>query len=366
MHLHYKSVHHFEPPNVTKKFSMPLFRLKLAITVFCVLILLGTFGYHLVEHWDLLDSLFMAVITLAAVGFGEIHRLDRPGEIFTIFLILFGVGVMGWALFTTLEVLSSEQGLRDLQRQRTKRMAKKMKNHYIVCGYGRIGSAIVRGYERYHVPFVVVEHDASRLEYLRNEGIFHIEGDPSSDEILIEAGIANAKALISVYPTDAANTFIVLTARGLNDKIVIVARADFPAAVSKLYRAGANKVVSHHALGGWWMAATAVNPATTDFMEGISLADRTQTILYEFTVGDSLDGVVFEDAQFKKKTGALVVSVRRGGEFQANPPDDFILHKADTIIALGSPKEIRALGAFCNPKEDVRLDLPYDLSDEEL
>jgi voltage-gated potassium channel len=358
-----KSIHHFEPQLIGKQLTLPLFRLKLAVTIFFFLIVIGTCGYHLVEHWGFLDSLFMAVITLAAVGFGEIHRLDSSGEIFTIFLILFGVGVMGWAFFTMFEVLSSETGLRDLEHHRTRRMVKKMKNHYIVCGYGRIGSAIVRGYQRYGAPYVVIEHDSSRLEYLRNEGIPHLEGDPSSDEMLIEAGIDRAKALISVYPTDAANTFIVLSARGLNPSLMIVSRADFPAAVAKLYRAGANKVVSHHALGGWWMAAAAVNPATTDFMEGISLADRHKTMMYEFSVGGALDGVTFKEAQFREITGALIVSVRRDNEFQANPSDDFLLRKGDALIAIGAPKQLVSLGAICDPESPVLTDLPYDLSD---
>lgn len=346
---------------VTEKLSYPYYRLRLAIAAFTSLVVIGTCGFHLIEHWPLLDSVFMTVITLAAVGFGEVHKLDAAGKIFTILLIVFGVGVAAWAVFTTVEVFVSEQGIRDLERRRMKRMVGMMKNHFIVCGYGRIGSSIVKGYLRNGVPFVVVENDADRLEYLRADGVPYIEGDFTSDEVLERAGLFRAKGLIAVTPTDAVNTFIVLSARGMRSDLMIVVRADASAAIPKLYRAGANKVVSPHALGGWWMAATAINPAATDFMEGLSLSDHRKASLFEFIAGDALDGKLFGALDFKGKTGALVVAIRRGEEFTPNPADGFQLSAGDALIVMGNPTQLRRMAPLCDPDSPMIIDLPFEL-----
>ncbi|HEY3328474.1 MAG TPA: NAD-binding protein [Capsulimonadaceae bacterium] len=355
-----------DKPRFVEKLSLPYFRLRIAISLFTGLMLTGMFGYHLIEHWTLLESLFMTVITLSSVGFGEVHPLSHEGEVFTIFLIVFGVGVVAWGLSTTIEVLTSEHGIHDMERRRLRRIVKAMNHHFIVCGYGRIGQSIVKGLKRNNVPLVVVECEAERLEMLRTDGIPFIEGDASSDQTLELAGIGRARALIAVTPTDAVNTFIVLSARGLNSTLMIVVRADAPENIAKLYRAGATKVVSPHSLGGWWMAATAVNPAATDFMEGLSLADHSKISLYEFNVADELTGKAFGSFHFKTNTGALVVAVRRGGEFHANPPNTLILFKGDALMALGSPEQLKRLAQVCNPKNPVKIDLAFELPDRVL
>ncbi|MDR3707933.1 MAG: NAD-binding protein [Capsulimonadaceae bacterium] len=351
----------FGPRRLTDKLSFPLFRLRLAVSAFTSLLVIGTCGYHLIERWSFLDSVFMTVITLAAVGFGEVHRLDDNGKIFTIFLIMFGVGIAAWALFTMVEVFVSEAGIRDLERRRMRRLISSMKNHYIVCGYGRIGRSIVKGYVRNNVPHVVVESDPERVEAARADSVPYIEGDATSDEVLELAGIASATGLIAVTPNDALNTFVVLTARGLREDLMIVVRADSQAAIPKLYRAGANKVVSHHALGGWWMAVTAINPAVTDFMEGLSLADQRINSMFEFVASEALNGVPFGSLEFKSKTGALVLAIRRGGEFIANPQDTFPLVTGDALIVLGSPAQLRKMAPLCNPGAPMTIKLPFEL-----
>ena len=281
-------------------------------------------------------------------------------------LIIFGVGVVAWGLSTTIEVLTSEHGIRDMERRRLRRIIKTMDKHFIVCGYGRIGQSIVKGLRRNGVPHVVIEMEGGRLDLLRADGVPFIEGDAAYDHTLEEAGISRARALIAVTPTDAINTFIVLSARGLRSDLMIVVRADAPENIAKLYRAGAPKVVSPHSLGGWWMAATAVNPAATDFMEGLSLADHTKISLYEFAVSSELDGKVFGSFHFKAVTGALVVAVRRGGEFNANPPNTLVLHTGDALMALGSPEQLKKLAVMCNPKSPVKIDLAFELPDRVL
>lgn len=340
--------------------AYPSFRLRLAIFAFTALVLIGTAGYHGIEHWSALDSLFMTIITLSGVGFGEVHRLDVAGKIFTIWLIIIGVGVAAWAVVTIVEVFTSEQGIRDMERRRMRRMINLMNNHYIVCGYGRIGQAIAKGYLRNDVPFVVVDSDQDKLEVARSEGVPYFEGDATSDTVLEQAGIYKARGLIAVTPTDAINTFIVLTARGMRSDLMIVVRADSSDAIPKLYRAGANKVVSPHTLGGWWMAATAVNPAATDFMEGLSLSDHKRTALFEFVAGKSLHDKPFGYFGFKEKSGALVVALRRGQEFIANPDDTLLLQAGDALIVLGSPSQLRKFAPLCDPDSPMKIVLPFE------
>lgn len=326
----------------------PLLRLRLALCLGAVLVLGGTFGYMGLEHYHFLDALFMTVITLGSVGYGEVKPLDMGGEIFTIILIVVGLGTAAWLFTTVIETFVSEQTLLLLTRKRMGRLVNAMKDHYIICGYGRIGQQIAQGYRQNGVPFVVIEQEQSRLEMLREADVPHVEGDAADDEVLKRAGIARAAALIAVTPTDAINTFIVLSARGLRSDLYIVVRADSVRNEAKLLRAGASKVVSPHILGGRWMGITAMNPAVTDFITAMTEADQTQFALREVIIADeaACSGMTLADAQIKHKTGALVVALRSAGEansFLPNPPDDRRLRSGDAVIAIGSPDQLNRL-----------------------
>jgi len=249
-----------------REFSQnPLLRLRLALLLGVFLVAAGTLGYIAIERMSLLDALFMTVITLSSVGYGEVQPLDVPGQIFTMVLIVGGIGTATWLFATVLETLVSEQTHQVLAQKRMDRVINSLHNHYIVCGYGRIGRQISDGYTQNKIPFLVIERDPERTRELRDMGIPCVEGDAADDAVLVSAGIHRAAALISVTPTDASNTFIVLSARGLRADLFIVSRADAPQNEVKLLRAGASKVISPYTLGARWMAATAINPAVTDF-----------------------------------------------------------------------------------------------------
>jgi voltage-gated potassium channel len=360
--LNHKKSHHKDPPLALSMILLPNNRLKLAAACFISLVLIGTLGYHLIEHWDLLASIFMTVITLSGVGYGEVHDLDRAGMVFSIFLIVFGVGMVGWSLVTMFEVLTSEQLIRERERRRTLKLIKSMNNHFIICGFGRIGRSIIEGLNKNDYSFVIIENDPARGEELRLEGLPYILGDAASDEALSKAGIAKAKALITVAPSDAINTFIILSARWMNPNLKIVARAVNPDSVPKLYRAGATKVISPHILGGWWMAATAINPAATDFIEGLRLAESAHVSLYEFVAGPLVHGRTFGDMEFKRSTGALVVAVRQNEEFIPNPPDNLLLESGAAIIAIGSTQQLAEMSKLLDPRQmqDVEIALSSD------
>ncbi len=341
-------------PSLREVLRNPLLRLRLALIAGFVLLSGGTAGYIGIEHYSPLDALFMTVITLSSVGYGEVHALDRAGQVFTIILILFGLGTAAWLFTTVIEAFVSEQTLLLISRKRMGRVVSSLKEHYIVCGYGRIGQQIALGYRQNKVPYVIIEQEPSRLEMLREANIPHVEGDAADDEVLKSAGIERAAALIAVTPTDAINTFIVLSARGLCRDLYIVSRADTHQNEAKLLRAGANKVVSPHILGGRWMAVTAINPAVTDFVTAMTDTDHTEFLLSEFTVTDdsACAGMTFAAAALKEKTGALVVAIRSSGptgDFTPNPPDDRRLASGDTLISIGSPTQLTQLAKLLSP-----------------
>lgn len=235
-----------------------------------------------------------------------------------------------------------------------------LENHFIVCGFGRIGQAIVEGYQRNQAPFVVVEVDHHRIEQMRAHEVPYVEGDASDDGVLKAAGIEKARALIAVTSTDANNTFIILSARVLRPDLMLVARSVSPENTPKLYLAGATKVVSPHILGGWWMSVTAVNPAVTDFMEALSAQDRDRSVLYEFRVESDLAGRTLGEAKLKEKSGCLVLAIRRGGEFFPNPEEAMPIARGDTLIALGNLAQLKRLAMACNPDSPAPINLPIN------
>lgn len=329
----------------------PLLRLRLALLLGLLLIAAGTLGYVVIERMSFLDALFMTIITLSSVGYGEVQPLDVPGQIFTIVLIVVGIGTAAWLFTTVLETLTSEQTRRVLAQKRMDRVINSLNNHYIICGYGRIGNQICLGYTQTKIPFLVIERNADRIADLREVGIPCVEGDAADDAVLVSAGIHRAAALISVTPTDASNTFIVLSARGLRSDLFIVARADAPQNEAKLLRAGASKVISPYVLGGRWMAVTAINPAVTDFVAAITQANPAEFGVREVEVSaaSAFAGQTFGEAQFKQKTGAQVVAMRPATQitgFFPNPPYERQIIAGDVLIALGSPAQLSRLSSL--------------------
>jgi voltage-gated potassium channel len=337
---------------------LPSNRLRFAGALFVTLVIIGSSGYHAIENWSLLDSVFMTVITLSGVGYGEVHHLSPGGMVFSIFLIVFGVTMVGWALVTTFEVLTSEQLMREKDRKKTEKIIKAMRNHFIICGFGRMGRSIVEGLRNNDYEFVIIECDPVRADELRAEGLPYVLGDAASDEVLEKAGIMDAKALITVTPSDAINTYIILSAHWMNPHLQIVARAVGPDCAPKLYRAGASKVISPYMLGGWWMAATAINPAATDFIEGLRLAESNDTSLFEFVAGSAVHGKLLGEMRFKEETGVLVVAVRLDDQFIVNPPDDFLLQFGTAIIAIGSTKELKKMASLLEPGKPMEITAP--------
>lgn len=260
--------------------------LLIAVIVIFILLCAGTTGYRLIEGWSLLDALYMTVITITTVGYGEIRQLSEEGRIFTVFLIMSSFGVMGYIVTSTAQTLIAGQIKMALGRRKLEKKVKRLKNHYVLCGYGRIGSFIAREFDAEHVPFVVVEKDPEKVKLLEEDGFPYIEGDAIDDENLISAGVERATCLVAATGSDADNLYITLSTRSLNPNIYILSRAAEAGAEKKLLTAGANRVVSPYLIGAARMLNAVLRPNIVEFVDLVVERKHLELQLEEITVED--------------------------------------------------------------------------------
>ncbi|MHC1635805.1 MAG: potassium channel family protein [Candidatus Methanospirareceae archaeon] len=307
----------------------------------------GTLGYTLIEGWTVSDALYMTVITLSTVGYKEVHPLSTEGRIFSIALIVSGIGIMFYTL-TTIAEYFIEGGMEGVfWRQRMKNKISRLRNHFIICGYGRMGQEVAHIFTQNNIPFVIIDSDEYAIMQAKEDGYLCIMGNASNDDILREAGINYARGLIATTGNDADNIFIVLSARVLNPNLFIVARACTEDAEEKLKHAGADRVIFPLRLGGRRMAMLALRPLVVDFID---------TMLHRR--GDEL-GLELEDIQITqnsplvKKTvkevekytgGAIILAIRKeDGRFIAKPDDDTMVESGDILVIMGTRDQLKTI-----------------------
>ncbi len=309
----------------------------LAFTVAC-----GTAGYMIVEGWPFIDALYMTITTLTTVGFREVHPLSSRGIIFTIVLIVGGVGTVLYALSTGARVIL-EGELREVYgRKKLEKKIKGLSDHFIICGYGRMGKIIAKELRTEGIPFVVIEKEPQNLD--PDAGLVFLRGDATQDQSLRDAGIERAKGLISVLPTDAENLFVVLSARGLNPDLLIVSRAVEEGSEQKLLRAGATKVVSPYHIGGLRMAHTVMKPSVVDFIEFATRSGNIGLQMQEISVqeGSSLIGRTLQESDIGKDLGVFVVAIKQAtGDTLFSPTFRNALKAGDTLIVLGEVPKLK-------------------------
>ena len=309
------------------------------------LLLVGSLGFVWLEGWNFFDALYMTVTTLTTVGYGEIHPLDRIGRIYNMVLILTGMGVMLYIVGSLARVVIEGELQAVLGRRNLIKHISKLKNHYIICGFGRIGEIIARQLKERGLSLVVVESAPALLPRLEASGYYFINGDATRDEVLLEAGIERAKGLVAVVGSDASNVYIVLTARSLNPHLFIVARGEELGSEQKLLRAGADKVESPYYMGGQKMAHTILHPTVVTFME-LAMKEGIDWSMEEIAVGQtsSLLGVPLSDSGIRQKLDLILVAIKRAdGEMLFNPSHETPILAGDTLIALGLRKNLDAL-----------------------
>lgn len=317
---------------------------RLPLLLLAAVTLYGVVGYRVVEGWSLLDALYMSVITLATVGFHEVRPLGPRGQMFTISLILAGVMALFVALGSVTELVVSGQLARVLRRRRMDRRIGRLDQHTVICAYGRVGRAVADELTRQDLPFVVVEQQEALIPALEERGIPYIAADPTAEEVLRHAGIQRARALVCAVDSDAANVYITLTARALNPKLVIVARASDPASIDTQVRAGADQVVSPYLLSGRRMAFLAQHPAVVDFLDLMSIVPdlRLEQILVR--AGSVLDGTTVAAASAAYRDTTILAIRRASGEPIAYPGPEIGLAAGDRVVMLGSVPTLDALG----------------------
>lgn len=302
------------------------------------------YGYMLIEGWNFWDSFYMVVITLSTIGFGEVHPLSQEGRVLTTFVILTGVGNFAFILGAFSQLLVEGRLFKLLGRRRVLKTISKLRNHCIICGYGRIGSVVAQEIMEEGYDIVVIENDPKTLERLEEEGVLHISGDATSDEVLAEAGISHAKSLIASLSEDSQNVYVVLSARQLNRDINIVARAGAQAHMSKLKLAGANVVLMPNRIGGVRMAQSVLRPTVTSFMELAHKKTSQDIQMEELTISDTseLVGKNLIESGIRPRFNLIIIAIKKvGQEMTFNPEPKTVLHAGDTVIAVGSTKSFQ-------------------------
>jgi len=315
-----------------------------AVALLVSVIAAGTVGFMATDDRNVWDAFYMTVLALTTVE-APVH-LSRVGQAFTVVLLLGGVGAALYT-FTLLATVVVEGGLpKRLQRRRHERMLETIKDHFIICGYGRIGSIVARQFNRQAVPYVVIERNPERLQTAIEEGALGVEADASREEVLKRVGIDRARGLIAAVGTDAENVYAVLSARVMRPDLFIVGRAETEDATQKLKRAGADRVISPYQIGGMQIAQTALRPAVVDFVELATNSDNLDLAMEEITIAgsSSLAMQSILDANLRQRYGVIVVGIQRQDRsMEFNPEPDTAIRAGDKLVVLGRPESLRRL-----------------------
>ena len=321
-----------------------------AVALLFLIVVGGTLGYHFIEGWSLWRAFYATIAAVTTVEAPDAKTW--AGQMFTVVLLLSGVGAALYT-FTLLATVVVEGGLpKRLARRRFERMLESLKDHYIICGYGRIGSVVARQFQRQQVPFVIIERDADRVQAAIEEGLLAVEADASREDVLHRVGIATAKGLIAAVGTDAENVYAVLSARVLRPDLFIVGRAETEDATQKLKRAGANRVLSPYEIGGVQIAQTALRPAVVDFVQLATGSEHLDLMMEQITVApaSTMCERSLIQANLRQKYGVIVVGIQRHeGRMEFNPEPDTAIRAGDKLVVLGRPDSLKKLEVEAAP-----------------
>jgi len=314
-----------------------------AVALLVSVVVLGTVGYWRIEHWTVWHAFYVTVLGITTV---DLPPMSRGAQVFTVFLLFAGVGASLYT-FTLLATVVVEGGLpKRLQRRREARMLDQIKDHFIICGYGRLGAVVAQQFRRQRIPYVVIERDPDRVHAAIDDGALGVEADASREDVLKRVGIARARGLIAVVGTDAENVYAVLSARVLRPDLFIVSRAITDDAAQKLKRAGADRVISPYQIGGMQIAQTAVRPAVVDFVELATNADNIELAMEEIPIApqSTFAGRSIVEANLRQRYGVIVVGIQREDRrMEFNPEPETRIQPGDKLVVLGRPDSLKQL-----------------------
>jgi len=327
-----------------------LFRSKFYTAIALVLgtLLIGVLGFKFIADYTWTDAVYMTVITITTVGYGEVLPLSPEAKIFTVILILCSVVIVGYAISVITEYILSRNSYNSFKNKRVQKQINKLDDHIIVCGYGRNGKQAVEKLRAYNKPFVIIEQDEEIIDRFENPNTLFIKGNAHEDETLISAGVEKAHTLISALPDDADNLFVVLSARQLNKNIQIISRAEYETSQSKLKLAGADNVIMPNRIGGDHMASLVVHPDLIEFIDNLSVVGEEDSINVEEIAFDNLcaDGneVTIKEINLRHRTGCTIIGYKCPNEkYTVNPSANQLIEKGSKLILLGRPEQIKKL-----------------------
>jgi len=338
----------FGPPRSHKVFTFGVSvgraqTLVKAIIGILIVLVVGTAGYVLIEGWTILEGFYMTVITITTIGFGEVRTLSDTGKYLTLAVIFCGIGMMGYAFVTGTRMIVEGELTQIITRRRSMKALERVRNHFIICGFGRMGSFICQQLHERGIPFVVVEDRAEVQDKVIEAGYFLSPGDATEEEILLQAGIDRARGLVSVLNSDASNVYVVLTARVLNPGLEIIARAAEEAAHKKLMVAGASRVISPYQIGGMRMVMGILKPAVMSFLEVAMDHKQLDIELEEVKVAESsgYSGKRLVDTDIRKELNLIIIAIKKAdGQMVFNPGPYTLIDDNDTLIAMGERERL--------------------------
>jgi voltage-gated potassium channel len=325
-------------------------KIKFALIILLTIFIIGTIGFHFIEGWSFLDSFYTTIATLSTVGYGDFSPETTTGKIFTVFIIIFGVGMMFYSLVLMAETFIETRLQNLLGRGKLEKIIEKMHNHYIICGGGRIGFLICRELMAGKMPCIVIDNNPEVIQKAQDEGFVCFKGDATQDKVLIAAGIKRAKGMVCVLPSDAENLYVILTAKDLNQQIHIISRSEEEASEHRLLRAGADRVMSPYTLGGVRMAMAILRPAMLDFIEITTRQQSLELRMEEIAIckGSPFVTQSLEDSGIRKRYGLIIVAVKKdSGKMIFNPMANYIIAEGDRLIAMGEDENVKQFAESC-------------------
>jgi len=331
-----------------------LYRSKIstALILLVFLLFVGVIGFKIMSNFSWVDAFYMTVITITTVGFGEVQPLDPEAKIFTIFLILTSVIIVGYALTIITEFIISKNDISELKHKKMQKKIDALSNHIVICGFGRNGQQAAKKLKTHSRSFVVVESNKELIDKYQNEDILFVNGNANEDVVLHSAGIKRAECLISALPNDSDNVFVVLSARQMNKTARIISRASNESSYSKLKFAGANNVILPDKIGGDHMASLVVVPDLLEFIDNLSIVGNSSINIEEISVEklyDTSEIKTIRDLDLRKITGCNVIGFKDElGNYTINPEANQKLVPKSKVIVLGRPEQIQTLNSIYN------------------
>lgn len=320
------------------------------VALHLVTIMIGVFGFAILEGWSLFDSFYMTIISITTVGYGEIHALSQQGRLFTSFIILVGLGSVFFTTTMLGRLILESEFRGTIQRRSMKHRIEGLRGHNIVCGFGRTGRTVAEGLHADGFSFVVIESDKDREDELSSSGYLYLIGDATDEATLKDAGIARARSVMALLSSDADNVYLTIEAKELNPDVKVIARALDEKALTPLKLGGADTVVPTYRIAGHRVLQAAVRPTVTEFFDLASDREQLSLALEEVRIedGSPLIGRTLESAAIRNRYGVIIVAVKQtSGKMAFNPEAGFVLARGDIVIAIGEDEALRRFGIDC-------------------